>query len=537
MMSKNEYSIAVLLPTRGRTDALSRSVKGLINRAVNPDRLQIIFGLDNDDDEGLAHFESEIQPWLDEKEIAYTAIGFEPLGYARLHDYVNTLAENSSADWMFFWNDDALMETTGWDRVISSYTGQFKLLSVHTHRDHPYSIFPIVPREWLDAVGHLSQHQMNDAWLSQIAYMLDVYQRIEVYVTHDRADLTGNNKDSTYKNRIMLEGNPANPGDFHNIGVMTARIKETETIATWMKSQGMDTTWWENVKLKEQDPWQRLKENDVNKQMVQFHMDSTGRPVAKPKSEPVLVDTKSPETPKVRQLYDHAYFDKADGITSWRSGSLKFGDALAGLSYAHDITWEQLVSAFPLVFAHNEHGRGESVEHKFIHEQLSFLKNNQQRTPKRVLEIGGGRGEVANALKHMGIDVVSVELGADAEKWYQESGRHYFGNDFEAVVPVNLPIEQAVKDLDLSTFDTILMVESLEHIPQENFDPVWNQIVAQFHGRFIVVNWPDYHPIWVGRDASPEEHCRLVDDDLYDAWTKQAQSCVFRKGSHLVLQF
>lgn len=536
MTSKNEYSIAVLLPTRGRTDALSRSVKGLINRAVNPDRLQIIFGLDNDDDEGLAHFESEIQPWLDEKEIAYTAIGFEPLGYARLHDYVNTLAENSSADWMFFWNDDALMETTGWDRVISSYTGQFKLLSVHTHRDHPYSIFPIVPREWLDAVGHLSQHQMNDAWLSQIAYMLDVYQRIEVYVTHDRADLTGNNKDSTYKNRIMLEGNPANPGDFHNIGVMTARIKETETIATWMKSQGMDTTWWENVKLKEQDPWQRLKENDVNKQMVQFHMDSTGRPVAKPKSEPVLVDTKSPE-PQSQKLYDHAYFDKADGITSWRSGSLKFGDALAGLSYAHDITWEQLVSAFPLVFAHNEHGRGESVEHKFIHEQLSFLKNNQQRTPKRVLEIGGGRGEVANALKHMGIDVVSVELGADAEKWYQESGRHYFGNDFEAVVPVNLPIDQAIDNLDLSHFDTILMVESLEHIPQDQFDPVWDRIVSQFRGRFIVVNWPDYHPIWVGRDASPEEHCRLVDDDLYDAWTKQAQSCVFRKGSHLVLQF
>ena len=130
---------------------------------------------------------------------------------------------------------------------------------------------------------------------------------------------------------------------------------------------------------------------------------------------------KSPE-PQSQKLYDHAYFDKADGITSWRSGSLKFGDALAGLSYAHDITWEQLVSAFPLAFAYNEHGRGESVEHKFIHEQLSFLKNNQQRTPKRVLEIGGGRGEVANALKHMGIDVVSVELGADAEKWYQESG-------------------------------------------------------------------------------------------------------------------
>jgi hypothetical protein len=81
------------------------------------------------------------------------------------------------------------------------------------------------------------------------------------------------------------------------------------------------------------------------------------------------------------------------------------------------------------------------------------------------------------------------------------------------------------------------MVESLEHIPQEAFDPVWLAIRQQFRGRFIVVNWPDYHPIWVGRDASPQEHCRLVDDALYDDWSQQAHSVWTRRGSHLVLDF
>ena len=92
-------------------------------------------------------------------------------------------------------------------------------------------------------------------------------------------------------------------------------------------------------------------------------------------------------------------------------------------------------------------------------------------------------------------------------------------------------------DLDLSSFDTILMVESLEHIPEEAFEPVWQAIKSQFHGRIIVVNWPDYHPIWIGRDASPEEHCRVVDDELYDAWSAEAQSVYTRKGSHLALDF
>jgi hypothetical protein len=192
------------------------------------------------------------------------------MGYGQLHDYVNTLAQNSSADWMFFWNDDAVMETQGWDDEIISHTGEFKLLAVHTHKDHPYSIFPIVPRAWLDVIGHLSMHSMNDAWLSQNAYCLDIWKRINVDVLHDRADLTGNNLDVTYKQRELLEGNPQNPRDFHNYNNILLRMQECEKIADYLRSQGQDCTFWDNVKLKKQDPWERLRENDVNGQMRQF---------------------------------------------------------------------------------------------------------------------------------------------------------------------------------------------------------------------------------------------------------------------------
>jgi hypothetical protein len=272
MESKSEYSIAVLLPTRGRTDALSRSVKGLINRAVTPDRVQLMLGFDDDDVNGLEHFESDLRPWLDEKGISYTAMSFEPVGYGRLNEYVNELAKNSSADWLFFWNDDALMETTGWDREIDKHTGEFKILAVHTHRDHPYSIFPIVPRAWLDLLGYLSPHQISDAWLSQQAYCLDIMERIEVYVTHDRHDLTGNNNDETFKNRPMYEGNPSNAKDFHHIDWVIKRMDECQRISEYMKKSGLDTTWWDNVKAKTQDPWEKLRENDINKQMVQFQV-------------------------------------------------------------------------------------------------------------------------------------------------------------------------------------------------------------------------------------------------------------------------
>lgn len=268
----NEYSIAVLLPTRGRTDALSRSVIGLVNRAVMLDKIQLMFAFDNDDEIGKAHFAEHLQPWLDNKGVDYTAMEFEPLGYSRLNEYINALARESSADWLFFWNDDAIMDSSGWDKIIAGYTGQFKLLAVHTHKDHPYSIFPIVPREWLDTLGYLSPHPLTDAWLSQVAYKLDIWERIPVHVTHDRHDLTGNNADDTFKARNMgeLEGNPNNPKDFHNPRWVTLRIEETEKLSQWMQTQGLSTAWWESIKAGTQDPWVKLKANDVNDQMKQF---------------------------------------------------------------------------------------------------------------------------------------------------------------------------------------------------------------------------------------------------------------------------
>lgn len=267
----HEFGIAVLLPTRGRSDALERSVKSLFELADNPGRIQLMLGFDEDDADGLAAFEELLQPWLDERGINYTAMSFEPLGYTRLNEYVNALALESDADWVFFWNDDAYVETAGWDTVIESHTGEFKLLAVHTHNDHPYSIFPIVPRAWLDHMGHLSPHQISDAWLSQQAYLLDIWERIPVNVVHDRHDLTGNNDDATFQNRVMFEGNPSNTRDFHHPTWSKYRIDECERLAEYMRTKGISTDWWESVKNNKQDPWAKLKVNDINKQMVQFN--------------------------------------------------------------------------------------------------------------------------------------------------------------------------------------------------------------------------------------------------------------------------
>jgi hypothetical protein len=113
---------------------------------------------------------------------------------------------------------------------------------------------------------------MNDAWLSQNAYLVDIWKRIDVHVLHDRADLTGNNLDSTYKQRELLEGNPSNPRDFHHPSQTQLRMRECDKLDAYLKSIEQGTDWWSRVKAGEQDPWQRLRENDPHGQMRQFHL-------------------------------------------------------------------------------------------------------------------------------------------------------------------------------------------------------------------------------------------------------------------------
>jgi hypothetical protein len=286
----NEYAIAVLLPTRSRTNALTDSVTSIVNRAKDISRVQILFGFDTDDDIGLSHFETVIQPFLDDHGVRYEAQAFESMGYAGLNRYYNHLGQSASADWMFVWNDDAVMNTDGWDQVIDSYTGQFKLLKVHTHNEHPYSIFPIAPKSWYDLFGHFSRHQMIDAEMSQMAFALDLMQVIDVDVTHNQVELTKDASDPL-KPKVRFEGNPANSFDFHNPQVAQQRYQDCEVVSRHMKTIGLDTTWWENVKLGKQYPWTRLQELDVNQQMKQFNMkvDNTGRVVEIKEDSPANV--------------------------------------------------------------------------------------------------------------------------------------------------------------------------------------------------------------------------------------------------------
>ena len=137
----------------------------------------------------------------------------------------------------------------------------------------------------------------------------------------------------------------------------------------------------------------------------------------------------------------------------------------------------------------------------------------------------------------MGVNVTPIDVATNIQNWFNRTGKHFFGDDF---IPPQV-LESNIKDvsIDFKKFDTILMVESIEHIPEEEFQSTWDSICKDFKGLFCVTNLLCMHPIPIGawgKDAE-QQHCRIIDDELYDSMSKMAQQTIYRNNSHLVLKF
>lgn len=210
--------ISVLLPTRGRTHLLNATVDSLLHRAHHRDQVQMCYAIDRDDEHTVEHVHNITRP---HDNISIT----DRFGYAGLHHYVNQLARRASGEWLFLWNDDALMLTEGWDAEVRRWPTRFIL---DTWSNHPplTCVFPIVPTEWVRWLGHFSMNAHNDTWWQEIGERTRRLVRIDIDVMHNRADLTGLNNDATYAEKAAAHQTAA----FYTEEVMDLIDRDAATI-------------------------------------------------------------------------------------------------------------------------------------------------------------------------------------------------------------------------------------------------------------------------------------------------------------------
>jgi len=213
--------ISVLCPTRKRPALLKRSFDSLMEKSSGLYQVEFLAACDPDD----AEFPRGI---FDPCPQARVLVANERYGYGRLHEYYNRLARIASGKWLFLWNDDAFMRTQDWDRVIMDRPDH-QVLWPEVNHHWTGNLFPVWPRAWSEAMGHVSLSPNVDRWISEVGRQQGLEFRIPVIIYHERADITGLNDDKTYREGRFVMGN-ADDSQFHSAENREARARDIVTV-------------------------------------------------------------------------------------------------------------------------------------------------------------------------------------------------------------------------------------------------------------------------------------------------------------------
>lgn len=146
--------VSLLCPSRQRSTMLKESVDSL-----GEGDWELLVAVDEDDPE----FDQYCVPKIAGVKICPSIHH----GYQNLHEYFNELARHAKGDWIGLWNDDTLMETSGWVDIIAQYDHTIpQVLNVWNERDN---LFPLISRAWYEATGHFALNAHADSWVQQVA--------------------------------------------------------------------------------------------------------------------------------------------------------------------------------------------------------------------------------------------------------------------------------------------------------------------------------------------------------------------------------
>lgn len=226
--------ISAILPSRGRPDQLEMAIRNLAGTAAQPSQLEILVGLDADDEESI----ETMRRLCKELPLPFVSSWVSPqrFGYARLHEYVNFLAGQSVGDWLMLWNDDAVMVTDDWDAVIREQPADRCLfMNARYPAPAPGNIFPVWPRDWYTITGHVSLSANCDVWVSEVARRLGAEVRVPIEAVHERC--RDEEADATHAEGRMLMGE-GNAADYDSAANRMARTRDVRMIRFAMEHRG-----------------------------------------------------------------------------------------------------------------------------------------------------------------------------------------------------------------------------------------------------------------------------------------------------------
>lgn len=185
--------ITFFMPTRHRPSLAQKSIEALVKTCSRDPfaTFEVLGYVDDDDPQQEAYIE------------AFKPFGTHIVGkrykYPDLHMCVmEKLLPFAQGEWLCFWNDDAVINTYGWDETLRKEQPDYVLCPDTPQSAHggAPNTFPITPRKWVDLVGW-AKNGANDTWWEVVGKMITRHKNIDWFIEHKPTDSSKQGYDSS----------------------------------------------------------------------------------------------------------------------------------------------------------------------------------------------------------------------------------------------------------------------------------------------------------------------------------------------------
>ena len=172
--------IALLCPSRERSDMFFRSALSVFTKADKPDSIGIFVGLDGDDPE-RCNYTTQFPN-------VFYSIFMRNERVGAIWNALAFMAIKEGYDYLLMHNDDCLQTTQGWDVLaINSFQEEFKdnigvLYGSDGINENKHCAFPFLHKDWINILGYYTptyfKFFQHDSYIQDIAKTVNrlVYQ-------------------------------------------------------------------------------------------------------------------------------------------------------------------------------------------------------------------------------------------------------------------------------------------------------------------------------------------------------------------------
>jgi len=195
---RSKILISVFIVTRQRPELCQEAVRLLHEKAENPESIEYLLGLDEDDPTL-----EQMKDFVKQSCISNISITtFKRKPWKNFHEYSNELCYKAVGEWIFCYTDSKQMLTDHWDAVVNK-TSKNSVISpvIENHRGHrvnrdgvrknTYCYTPIIPKWWIEELGFFSDTPHSDTWIhgvSEDCGMLVMEEGIKLYSRRKKDD-------------------------------------------------------------------------------------------------------------------------------------------------------------------------------------------------------------------------------------------------------------------------------------------------------------------------------------------------------------